>query len=81
MRHKTLAIALLTATSLAACETTGFGPKAPDIILDPVSFEDTGFVEAVLLEEQATRPAVIEPQPTIIPRTFGTDQSRRHGRH
>ena len=73
MTIKTLGLTLLAATALAACETTGFGPKAPDIVLDRAEASDTEFVEAVLLQE--TTPASHSIQPTtptpIRARTFG----------
>ncbi|MEL6323533.1 MAG: P-type conjugative transfer protein TrbG [Pseudomonadota bacterium] len=70
----TLRLFLIALTGLlTACETTAFGPKAPDIVLD-----DEPFVEAVLVEEADIPPPVglasIEEEP-IIPRTFGPDIS------
>lgn len=72
MTFKKISITLLAAAALTACETVGFNPKAPDIVLDRTETDDGVFVEAVLLEEQAVPDTKdIRPVQPILPRTFG----------
>ena len=74
MKLKTLGLFVLATTALSACQTLEFGRTAPDIVLDAPSPEETDFVEAIFLTEDAaanTEPRKL-PHP-IIPRTFGPD--------
>ena len=72
MTIKTLPIIMLATTALAACETSPFGAKAPDIVLDPLGSEESEFVEAVLLENESPALPAAQPAPQpIIPPTFG----------
>lgn len=73
--NRRLITTLLLATCLTACETTGFGKKAPDIILD-----DAPFVEAVLIEEGPEGDDVTENLlATSDPLREGTLTSRTYG--
>ena len=80
MTIKILGLTLLAATALAACETTGFGPKAPDIVLDRIEADEGAFVEAVLLEEESTpAPALVRAAQPILCLLYTSPSPRDRG--
>lgn len=72
MTLKKIGITLLATTALVACETIGFDPKAPDIVLDGAEVETGDFFEAVLVGEDLKSDVIAaDASQPITPRLFG----------